>query len=188
MSENAQNVTPMRRKRYNNQSRNNRNRGGKNQQRSGSNYRSHNSQDNFGTVPVRKAIQMRDKYLEMAKNTDDRIDTEYWLQHADHYNRIVIFHNQQKAQHPSENQNSQEESSQNQTEDNNQEQQEQTAQKPRPKRVPRKPAQDKMSDKSTEEDGAYPVPFAPSSQPSFIDDKEPTASKTEKASPEENNE
>ena len=58
------------------------------------------NQDPYAAVPLRRAIQMRDKYLEMAKMTQDRTDTEYWLQHADHFNRIVMYHQQNVRYNP----------------------------------------------------------------------------------------
>lgn len=98
-------MQPMRRKRFSGPPRsggnpNNRPKG-KPQHRPGGGYRGHSNgggnnpnQDPYAAVPLRRAIQMRDKYMEMAKMTQDRTDTEYWLQHADHFNRIVMYHQQ----------------------------------------------------------------------------------------------
>ena len=76
----------------------NRNNGG-NRQRGGRRYNNNggggNNRPNEGQNPQRQkhhATQMREKYnnlLRDAQNNGDRVDVEYYLQHIDHYSRVL---------------------------------------------------------------------------------------------------
>jgi len=53
----------------------------------------------LGSPAYKKAQQSRERYTDMAKeahNSGDRVQAEYWYQHADHYARIIIKAHEEK--------------------------------------------------------------------------------------------
>lgn len=71
--------------RYNNNRNNNQNRGG--------------GQNAGGRINISQVTNQRDKYLNHAKDAQhsgDRVVTEYYLQHADHYQRLINEYNEEQ--------------------------------------------------------------------------------------------
>lgn len=61
-----------------------------------------------------RAMQNREKYMSKAKDAlsgGERIEAEYWFQHADHYNRIILQHQEAHAERQARREQEQEEAS-----------------------------------------------------------------------------
>ncbi len=80
------------RKKFNNNGGNRRNNnGGRRYNNNGGNRGGHNDHQNLARQK-HHATQMREKFNNLARdaqNNGDRVDVEYYLQHVDHYNRVL---------------------------------------------------------------------------------------------------